>query len=137
MFWRYAAKLLRTFIEMTLRHGCSLVNLLHIFGTSFPRNTSERLLLTITETLQHKFHPLDKFTLPQGRRSTLRFKGRSGIDFVQIMVNIKYFHKLHKQVTLKTLPTWEGYTVKSFFQSISRNTNLTLISQCILTLNSS
>ena len=30
----------------------------------------------------------------------------------------------------------EGYTVKFFFQSVSWNTNLTLISQCILTLNS-
>ena len=28
------------FIEIALRHGCSHVNLLHIFRTSFPRNTS-------------------------------------------------------------------------------------------------
>ena len=33
------------FIEITLRRGCSPVNLLHIFGTPFPRNTSRRLLL--------------------------------------------------------------------------------------------
>ena len=33
------------FIEMTLRHGCSPVNLLHIFRTPFPRNTSGWLLL--------------------------------------------------------------------------------------------
>ena len=33
------------FIEITLRHGCSPVNLLHIFRTPFPRNTSEWLLL--------------------------------------------------------------------------------------------
>ena len=39
-------KLLRTFIEITLRHGCSTVNLLHIFRTpSFTKNTSEWLLL--------------------------------------------------------------------------------------------
>ena len=30
-------------IEITLRHGCSLVNLLHIFRTLFPKNTSEYL----------------------------------------------------------------------------------------------
>ena len=30
----------------------------------------------------------------------------------------------------------EGYTVKISFQGISWNTNLTLISQCIFTLNS-
>ena len=33
------------FIEITLRHGYSPVNLLHIFRTPFPKNTSERLLL--------------------------------------------------------------------------------------------
>ena len=31
--------------EITLRHGCSTANLLHIFRTPFPRNTSECLLL--------------------------------------------------------------------------------------------
>ena len=38
-------KLLRSFIEITLRYGYSPVNLLHIFTTSFLKNTSERLLL--------------------------------------------------------------------------------------------
>ena len=33
------------FIEITLRHGCSPVNLLHIFRTPFPKNTSGWLLL--------------------------------------------------------------------------------------------
>ena len=34
------------FVEITLRHGCSL-NLLHIFGTPFPNNTSGWLLLNV------------------------------------------------------------------------------------------
>ena len=38
-------KLLCNFIEITLWHGCSPVNLLHIFKTPFLKNTSERLLL--------------------------------------------------------------------------------------------
>ena len=38
-------KLQSNFIEMALRHGCSPVNLLHIFRTPFPRNTSGWLLL--------------------------------------------------------------------------------------------
>ena len=38
---------LRNFIEITLRHRCSLVNLLHIFRTHFYRNTYEALLLNI------------------------------------------------------------------------------------------
>ena len=37
--------LLCNFIEITLRRGCSPVDLLHIFRTSFPENTSGRLLL--------------------------------------------------------------------------------------------
>ena len=33
------------FIEIAHRHGCSPVNLIPIFRTSFPKNTSGRLLL--------------------------------------------------------------------------------------------
>ena len=35
------------FIEITLRHGCSPVNLLHIFRIPFLKNTSGELLLEI------------------------------------------------------------------------------------------
>ena len=38
-------KLLYKFFEITLRHGRSPVNLLHIFKTPFPKKTSGRLLL--------------------------------------------------------------------------------------------
>ena len=38
-------KLLCNFIEVALRHGCSPVNLLHIFRTAFLKNTSGWLLL--------------------------------------------------------------------------------------------
>ena len=37
----------RNFTEITLRHGCSPVKLQHIFGSSFPKNTSGGLLLFI------------------------------------------------------------------------------------------
>ena len=40
-------KVASNFIEIALRHGCSPVNLLHIFRTPFPRNTSGWLLLKI------------------------------------------------------------------------------------------
>ena len=39
--------MLCNFIEITLRYGCSPVNLLHIFRTLFPRNTSGWLLLNV------------------------------------------------------------------------------------------
>ena len=42
-----SVKLLCNFIEITLRHGCSLVNLLYIFRTPFLKNASRWLLLEI------------------------------------------------------------------------------------------
>ena len=39
-------------VEITLRRGCSPVNLLHIFRTTFPKNTSGGLLL-LEENLNH------------------------------------------------------------------------------------
>ena len=47
--WQSAisAKLQSNFIEVTLRHGFSFVNLLHIFRTPFLKNASGRLLLSI------------------------------------------------------------------------------------------
>ena len=44
-------KLLLNFIEITLRHKCSPVNLLHIFRTPFLKNTSEWLLQSLFRTL--------------------------------------------------------------------------------------
>ena len=44
-------KLLCNFFEITLRPGCSRVNLLHIFRTPFPKNTSGRLLVYSTHSL--------------------------------------------------------------------------------------
>ena len=37
----------KVFIQITLLHGCSPVNLLHIFRASSPKNTSGRLLLGV------------------------------------------------------------------------------------------
>ena len=34
-------KLICNFIEIALRHGCSPVNMRHIFRAPFPKNTSE------------------------------------------------------------------------------------------------
>ena len=41
-------KIACNFIEITLTHGCSPVNLVHIFRTPFPKNTSGWLLLIIS-----------------------------------------------------------------------------------------
>ena len=37
--------------EITLRRGCSPVNLVHIFRISFPTNTSGDLFLILKETI--------------------------------------------------------------------------------------
>ena len=42
-------KLLCNFIEIDFRHGCSPVNLQHIFRTHFLKNTSEWLLVQILD----------------------------------------------------------------------------------------
>ena len=44
-------KLQSNCIEITLWHGCSPVNWLHLFRTPFPRNTSVCLLLRFTEEI--------------------------------------------------------------------------------------
>ena len=48
-------KLLCNFIEITLRHGCSPVTLLHIFRTAFHKNTSGRLLLNVPFLVPHLY----------------------------------------------------------------------------------
>ena len=48
-------KLLCKFIEITLRHGCSPVNLLHISRTPFPKKTSGRLFPVIVAKDSHAF----------------------------------------------------------------------------------
>ena len=40
-------KMQSNFIEITLRHGCSPVNLLHVFRAPFSKNTSGWLLLKV------------------------------------------------------------------------------------------
>ena len=44
---QFQKKLLCNFIEIALQHGCSPVNLLHIFRTTFLKGTSEGLLLDV------------------------------------------------------------------------------------------
>ena len=46
-----SVKLLCNFSEIILRHGCSPLNLLHIFRTPFLKNTSGRLLLSFPSAI--------------------------------------------------------------------------------------
>ena len=44
-----STKLQSNFFEIALWHGCSPINLLHIFRTTFPKNTAGRLLVEIVD----------------------------------------------------------------------------------------
>ena len=55
-------KLLCNFIEIALRHGCSTVNLLHIFRTRSLKNTSGWLLLNVTEVYLEPYQASKKET---------------------------------------------------------------------------
>ena len=50
--WRSAIliKLQSNFIEIALWHGCSPVNLLHVFRTPYPKNTSTQQTLVLMKT---------------------------------------------------------------------------------------
>ena len=48
-------KLQNNFIKITLRHGCSPVNLLYILRTPFPKNTTEGLVLTLGTNISSHF----------------------------------------------------------------------------------
>ena len=48
-------KLLSNFIDITLWHGCSPVNLLHVFRTPFYENTCKKLLLIVKLSLYQKY----------------------------------------------------------------------------------
>ena len=70
-------KLLCNFIEITFQHGCSLINLLHIFKTSFYKNTCGRLLPTnvIWNIIWTHFNP--GFSLYRNQLINLSSKSRS------------------------------------------------------------
>ena len=56
---RCSENLQSNFIEITLRHGCSPVNLLYISKTPFPKSTSDRLMLVLQFnyfTVRNIFH---------------------------------------------------------------------------------
>ena len=63
--WRSAisVKWLCNFIEITLWHGCSPVNLLYIFRTPFHRNISGSLLLNSQSFKQLKIWPSQLYLL--------------------------------------------------------------------------
>ena len=81
-----SVKLQSNFIEITLQHGGSAVNLLRIFKTPFPKNTSGGLLLKNNEQLKIVNYFRKKL---YHRRLTVSKVDRSGTNHL-------YFLKLSK-----------------------------------------
>ena len=78
-------KLYSNFIEITLRPGCSRVNLLHIFGTPFPKNTPWWLLLNISLEMFWKVSVLKKL------KKFLRDQRWKGPSSVKLQVTFSGF----------------------------------------------
>ena len=80
------------FIKVTLRHGCSPVNLLHIFRTPFLKNTSEGLFLNIT---------LITFVFETVNSNICRFQWLVNI-FLNITFAVQYFNQKTSNGTPKS-----------------------------------
>ena len=73
-------KLLCNFIDITLWHACSHVNLLHIFRTSFSKNSSGWLLLLFIEKLPSFTRKLKKWQMLSEKISGFCFSIFTGMN---------------------------------------------------------
>ena len=113
------------FIEIALRHGCSPLNLLHIFRISFPKNTFGWLLLFLTHFWSMlvfsgtiKWKHLTRNELLQNWCDNFRRKASSQIfDTAQKMkFSIKDFFSKYDQIRRK-LRIWSNLLKKSLMEN--------------------
>ena len=107
---------LSNFIEITLRHGCSPRNLLHILRTPFLKNTSERLLLnTIISLLQIKIYlsyyvKQKNIFPPKSDKSKEKYtKQRSSWVTVLWKSKAKYLNNLNRKNICRNKKIWEVF----------------------------
>ena len=67
------------FVEITLRHGCSTVNLKHIFRGPFPRNTSGWLLLVFEDNKDQVYGQVFKKAFFKKTINVFKKKSSSGL----------------------------------------------------------
>ena len=86
-------KVASNFIEITSRHGCSPVNLVHIFRMPFPKNTSGGLLLNIIKEKKFFFNnALQELKLLRNDYSSRNYQWQRLLNFKQ--ETTKYVYKL-------------------------------------------
>ena len=114
------------FSKMKLLHGCSPVNLLHIFRTPFTKNTSEGLCLRLTH-----FMPLVSFSNPwKNHKTSLNWQENpcSKLNIKALDQNTKCFCWINSKLTKNThsrATSNESFaprcSVKKVFLNISQN----------------
>ena len=80
------------FIKIALRHGCSPVNLLHIFRVPFPKKTYARLLRKLYKTLRYLSWDMLNFDF-LGKGLALVYPRHFVYDFSGNMFLMLYFIK--------------------------------------------
>ena len=93
------------FIEITLPHGCSPVNLLHIFRTPFLKNTSGRLLLKMSVSI------LDK--------KRFQFSSINLFPPSLLSINRMYFPSFDRKLFLIAQTAHDGITLRTLFPKLS------------------
>ena len=96
-----SVKLQSNFFEIALRHGCSPVNLQHIFKTPFPKNTSGRLLLIYgyCKSAQSMLHDIYRYVHWTGNHIPRKSKTR--IYWVTTKRSQTYLHLCRMNSTVK------------------------------------
>ena len=122
---RCSENMLCNFTETTLRHGCSPVNLLRIFRTTFSKNASRRLLLSSWKTFSRNNSLTFLLTgfnsvLQQSRDSSLylerfylKHSTKSNTLFRSILFLINFIH--YSPVLLIYTP-WKHQKTKGFLK---------------------
>ena len=98
-----SAKLQSNFIRIILRHGCALVNLLHIFITPSPKNSSEGMLLYMVVQMKQNYlkkNYIFKKKICMIFTKILFFSVKIFFFQIKLYIQNKYLYPLPKNLTL-------------------------------------
>ena len=132
-------------LEITLRHGCSPVNLLHIFRISFPKNTSGGLLLIFASpatlrtfsAIKHRtvlscnvfsnsLYPNWAARYREWIYICLFLKGKLARKFAFVL-KLLWYSLLKENVSLITVCRWTKIRGKTFHGKIFKETETSIL----------